>query len=73
MVFLCPKERERERERERVRARERARERERERRETRDERTKVQAIIFLNRPGQNEKSANWKERYSMHLTIPRGS
>jgi hypothetical protein len=35
------------------------------------ERTKAQAIIFLNRPGQSEKSANYtvlyrKERYSMY-------
>jgi hypothetical protein len=46
-VFLCPKEGE-------------------ERRETRDERRvskriKVRAIIFLNRPGQNEKSAKYCE------------
>jgi hypothetical protein len=34
-----------------------------ERRETREresERIKVRAIIFLNRPGQNEKSANFR-------------
>ncbi len=34
------------------------------------EREKVRAILFLNRPGQNEKSANYstqymRERYSM--------
>jgi hypothetical protein len=39
------------------RERERESERERER-----ERTKVRAIIFLNRPAQNEKSANLYER-----------
>ncbi len=45
---------EREREREQERTRERGGERERER-----ERTQVQAILFLNHPGQNEKSAKY--------------
>jgi hypothetical protein len=56
LVFLCPKKRERESESKKGKGKER-------------ERTKEWAIIFLNRPGQNEKSANYtvhgRERYSM--------
>jgi hypothetical protein len=54
LYFYVPK-----RERERARARARERERERERKKEK----KVRAIIFLNRPGQNEKSELYlKER-----------
>ncbi len=70
--FYVPK---REREREGEAGRESERERREERGETRDKRretrkerreTREEAIIFLNRPGQNEKSAKyWKEQYSM--------
>ncbi len=65
MVILSPRERERERERKKERERKRERERETrdERRETRDERreTRNEAIIFLNRPGQNEKNPRTSE------------
>ncbi len=59
-------DRERERERERGRGRERDRQRERERdkeeekeQEKEKEGSKVQAIIYLNRPGQDEKPTNY--------------
>ncbi len=52
---------------------ERVRERESERRRV-SKRIIVRSIIFLNRPGQNDKSGKyWKERCSMYLTFPRGS
>ncbi len=71
MGFLCPKESERReetgREKERDRKRERAKKGEGKRER---ERTKAQAILFLNCPGQSEKSTNYtvlyrKERCSM--------
>jgi hypothetical protein len=66
LVFLCPKERERDKERERaVDSEDEERERkdkdknkEKEKRE-REREKKVPAIIFLNRLGQNEKSAKY--------------
>ncbi len=54
MVFLCPNERERERERARARVGKGKRERERE---------KARTIIFLNRLGQSENSANYTVLY----------
>ncbi len=63
-IFMSQRERERKRESgsESVREREREKEnseRERKEKEKQKERTNVQAIIFLNRLGQNEKSANY--------------
>jgi hypothetical protein len=66
--FVCPKERERERRggRERGRERERDKEKDTDKDKEKDktkEREKVWEILFLNRPGQNEKSARYfKER-----------
>jgi hypothetical protein len=63
LVFLCPKEEERRETRDKRReTRDERREMRDERREMRDERgvserIQVRAIIFLNRLGQNEKSA----------------
>jgi hypothetical protein len=73
LVFLCPKEGEEKREKkeerretrdERREKRDKRQETREDRRETRDEkrvseRIKVRAIIFLNCPGQNEKSAKY--------------
>jgi hypothetical protein len=60
-TFHRGRERERWREGERGREgeRERYREGEREREKEKERKKKVLAIIFLNRPGQNEKSANY--------------
>ncbi len=54
-TFMSQKERERAR----ARAKEKEKEKKKAKRKRERERTKVQAIIFLNCPGQNEKSANY--------------
>ncbi len=65
MVFLYPKEREREKERARARARESERGRKSKREREREREQKCGRLyVFLNRPGQNEKSGKFrKERY----------